>query len=285
MCFDDTCISCDAKYDLVGAGYRALCLACQVKETTHEQLRSDFGFFVDGNMLSLVNALNRADILTSNSCECEDPDMPNTWKEVFKPGTDVVVNMLLSDFVGYVEQFILHRGVPSPWELEAMFYRCGKFTLRWDDTPTLQLHLHVPQWLADDILESNDEWISTFAPDADGCPLERFKQALLKANIYPINIRTHERRADEIVNCKEAWIQFHAASDATEFMKVCRWRDKGLYQRMRNDSWARWSLCCSEDKFCARVNLRFPAQDLEEVTVRLQPVLAPYRQTSDPTRV
>jgi hypothetical protein len=74
------CDDCAQKYVIEDAGYRPLCVPCQIARAYHPQVMTRYGFPVDEDLKELVEMLNDNDIRTGNSCQNQGPKLNNvTW--------------------------------------------------------------------------------------------------------------------------------------------------------------------------------------------------------------
>ena len=87
------CYDCKGVYDIAKAGYRPLCVKCQVALAGHPQVITKYGFPVDEDVKDLVEFLNDRKIWTSNSCQNQGPTLNHvTWIEFMSH--DVVFRLL-----------------------------------------------------------------------------------------------------------------------------------------------------------------------------------------------
>ena len=76
----EQCCDCKEVYDFAKAGYRPLCLRCQVDNAEHPQVFTKYGFPVDRDIKDLVEFLNDREIETCNSCQNQGPELNHvTW--------------------------------------------------------------------------------------------------------------------------------------------------------------------------------------------------------------
>lgn len=87
------CCDCDEVYDMAKAGYRPLCLRCQVDRAEHPQVFTKYGFPVDKDIKDLVEFLNDRKIETCNSCQNQGPEL-NDVSWIHFRSHDAVVRLL-----------------------------------------------------------------------------------------------------------------------------------------------------------------------------------------------
>lgn len=91
----ETCSECSQQYDFEKAGFRYMCVPCQISRAHHPQVITKFGFPVDRELKELVEILNDLHISTSNSCQDQGPELDNVTWIMFATYEDTELLLLL----------------------------------------------------------------------------------------------------------------------------------------------------------------------------------------------